>query len=559
MTQSHGTLQVRLTDGRSLSFELSGTTMLIGRGAGVDISIPDLSVANDHARLHFQGGRVGLEDLGSPTGTYINATRLEQNRIYVLGVDSNIRMGQVQAKMVFPETRAGREEAGLLLADELAEGEVAEPSGPPPESVADTIARLRTQSPSIRPSSRESTGEASQVASSARPTLSGRRVGGPAGAEDFGDRLALTLNPERSRRRFAVVLYNRSRSAMMLRLRAADRRNVLSYRFEQDEFALESGEQAQVGLSVRPQHAGAGGVEQPFVVQAYVADQVAGAARGVLLPARLPRSVLLGALFVIVVLGLGFLGVGAALLCPSVLTNVCGFVPANPLSSLLAPPPPAAPQPTPTAPEVAGAGGTATQAAPATLPMEPTGTPTPETPAEEPTSSLSPTPRFGGSLLTYKTGSAGQVSLVVVPVDGEPITILGPVSDVTVLDYTPADGGKLALKVVDESVESLWIVGADGAPIRTGIHQGWQRLKAGLWSPDGSWLLVEADIPGITTFFIYDGLDGALLSQPPLVPQTVTPTFTPSRTPTVTRTPTFTLTPTITRTPTATATQAAGG
>ena len=286
--------------------------------------------------------------------------------------------------------------------------------------------------------------------------------------------------------------------------------------------------------------------EQPFVVQAYVADQMVGAARGILQPVRVPGA-LVGAFAVFALVVVIAFGLGAALLCPDVLRGVCSFVPPNPVSALLSQPTTeAAILPTE---EPVVVPPPATEVPVATEALEPTLTPIAEEPPESPTPELSPTPRFGGSLLTYKTGSAGQVSLVVVPADGEALTIVGPVSDVTVLDYTPVDGGKLALEVVDESRESLWIVGADGAPIRTGIDQGWERLRAAQWSPDGSWLIVEADIPSITTYFIFDGLDGALLSQPPLVAQTVTPTFTPSRTPTATRTPTRTLTPTNTPTP----------
>jgi len=535
VTQSFGSLHVRLPDGRELDFDLVGQSMVIGRGAGVDIAIPELSVANTHARLHFQGGRIGLEDLESTTGTFVGSTRLDANRIYVIGTDSEIKLGQAEAHISLATDAPSNE----IIGDDSSDETLVTASTPSSESTDDTIARLRSQSPTITPA-RETAGE-------------GRPGGtGPLGAErrpesgDLSEKLSLTINPERSRRKFEVVLYNRSRAPMLLKLRAADRRNALRYQFEADEVELSSAEQIQVGLSVKPAQRGSSGGEQPFVVQAYVADQMVGAARGILQPVRVPGA-LVGAFAVFAIVVVLAFGLGAALLCPDVLRGVCGFIPPNPVSALLN-------QPTteevvlPTE-EPVDVPPRATEAPIATEALEPTLAPTAEAPVESPTPELSPTPRFGGSLLTYKTGSSGQVSLVFIPADGEASTIVGPVSDVTVLDYTPADGGKLALEVVDESTESLWIVGADGAPIRTGINQGWERLRAAQWSPDGSWLIVEADIPSVTTYFIFDGLDGALLSQPPLVAQTVTPTFTPSRTPTATRTPTQTLTPTSTPTP----------
>ena len=41
-----------------------------------DLSVPDPSVATPHARLMTSGSRLGLEDLGSPGGTFIDGARL---------------------------------------------------------------------------------------------------------------------------------------------------------------------------------------------------------------------------------------------------------------------------------------------------------------------------------------------------------------------------------------------------------------------------------------------------------------------------------------------------
>ena len=147
-------------------------------------------------------------------------------------------------------------------------------------------------------------------------------------------------------------------------------------------------------------------------------------------------------------------------------------------------------------------------------------------PTMVPTETAAPTPVYGGSLLTYTVSDEDRVSLIARTALGETITLVSGMDDVMVLDHTPADGGKLAVKVVEDGAEMLWIISADGTPIRAAIFQGWLRINHALWSPNGSWLVVEADIPGLTTYYIYDGLDGALLSQPPLFPRSPTPTLT---------------------------------
>lgn len=63
----------------SLAIEgTSGTYALTGAPAGAptDLCVPDPSVGQPHARLLLSGRRLGLEDLGSPGGTFIDGARL---------------------------------------------------------------------------------------------------------------------------------------------------------------------------------------------------------------------------------------------------------------------------------------------------------------------------------------------------------------------------------------------------------------------------------------------------------------------------------------------------
>jgi hypothetical protein len=77
----------------------SGTYALTGAqgGAPTDLSVPDPSVGQPHARLMLSGSRLGLEDLGSPGGTFIDGARLlpEHGPRDISAVRS-IRLGSVE-------------------------------------------------------------------------------------------------------------------------------------------------------------------------------------------------------------------------------------------------------------------------------------------------------------------------------------------------------------------------------------------------------------------------------------------------------------------------------
>ena len=67
--------------GAAVSLTLDGSLpayVLTGAPAAQagDLSVPDPSVGQPHARLLIAGSRLGLEDLGSPGGTFIDGARL---------------------------------------------------------------------------------------------------------------------------------------------------------------------------------------------------------------------------------------------------------------------------------------------------------------------------------------------------------------------------------------------------------------------------------------------------------------------------------------------------
>ena len=65
--------------GVSLAFdEARAAYMLTGAGSGAadELVVPDPSIGQPHARLLTAAGRVGLQDLGTPGGTFIDNARL---------------------------------------------------------------------------------------------------------------------------------------------------------------------------------------------------------------------------------------------------------------------------------------------------------------------------------------------------------------------------------------------------------------------------------------------------------------------------------------------------
>jgi DNA-binding NtrC family response regulator len=54
-----------------------GGTLVIGRGEDVDVRVNDPGASARHCRLHIEGGKVVIEDLGSRNGTQIRGQRIE--------------------------------------------------------------------------------------------------------------------------------------------------------------------------------------------------------------------------------------------------------------------------------------------------------------------------------------------------------------------------------------------------------------------------------------------------------------------------------------------------
>lgn len=72
----------------------------IGRRSTNDVSIPNLSISGNHAKITFEDGKAWLEDLNSTNGTYVNG---EVVRRHALVSGDDIILGKIRMGVVIPE------------------------------------------------------------------------------------------------------------------------------------------------------------------------------------------------------------------------------------------------------------------------------------------------------------------------------------------------------------------------------------------------------------------------------------------------------------------------
>lgn len=85
---------------------LMGVELTIGRGRSCAVRIDDPTLAVEHLRIHRQKGSYQLQDLGSPTGSFVNGQPLDKPRVLRLG--DRIKLGRVQFQ-IEPLSGAGAE------------------------------------------------------------------------------------------------------------------------------------------------------------------------------------------------------------------------------------------------------------------------------------------------------------------------------------------------------------------------------------------------------------------------------------------------------------------
>ncbi len=103
-----------------------GARVVIGRGQGCDVRLPDPSVSQRHATVRVEGGKHSLVDEGSTNGTFVGGVRLSPQTPRALRTGDLIRVGRVWLEARIdqtPPTRdlavATRELALMLVAQAM--------------------------------------------------------------------------------------------------------------------------------------------------------------------------------------------------------------------------------------------------------------------------------------------------------------------------------------------------------------------------------------------------------------------------------------------------------
>jgi len=488
---TYATIHYRLSDGQVLSYDIAQLVVLIGRDLANDLVVTDLTVSPKHAQLSYQSGQFTLADFGSVGGTWLNGQRITPNTPYTLMGSEVIRFGNVEAVIG------------------------AAHSGPPqwPLEITPDLPDLATQRAA----------STAQVTGAAAPATTTAGVSRP---------IIVRLSPKKSTGDFTVAVNYMQRSptdvARSVILAGTDEVDQLTFTFKPQVMTLAPGERKLARLAVR-------GRPSQFTVTATTEGYTASSRGELVRPNRTTLWVILTMLSLVVCSS----GVFALAACPTVLKNFCGFVPDNPIA-LAVSTPTFTPSPTLTNTSTA-------TSAPSTLTYTPAPTLVPSnTPIPSPTFTISPTVPVKAGLLTFKSQQAnGTFSLIAVSADGGATTLLANQLDFRVIDYSSASG-VFAVDVFNGAVHNLVLIRNDGMVVRDPFNDGWEAIRDGDFSPDGSLLVIESDIAGQTRFFFYDGA-GQLAQLARLITPTNTATFT--LTPTITRTPTITLTPSRTFTP----------
>ena len=144
---------------------------------------------------------------------------------------------------------------------------------------------------------------------------------------------------------------------------------------------------------------------------------------------------------------------------------------------------------------------TDTPGLPASIPetLTPTATST-DTPSPTPTN----TPVHAGGLITYQVQSGAGVSIYLQASSGAPIALISNQGDARILDFTPQQGGLLAIWTTNGGRQELHIIRSDGSAMSSNIFYNWSSITDANWSIDGQRLVVEALIGDVTRFYYFD-------------------------------------------------------
>ena len=106
------TIIVRHGAGEDTRLTFDGTQrVVIGRGPGSDVRLPDASVSHRHASLRGQGSDFALVDEGSTNGTYVGAVRIAPRTSRLVRSGDTVRVGRVTLELRIDQSPVTRDVA----------------------------------------------------------------------------------------------------------------------------------------------------------------------------------------------------------------------------------------------------------------------------------------------------------------------------------------------------------------------------------------------------------------------------------------------------------------
>lgn len=104
------TVVVLSAEGARLTFD--GTQrVVIGRGAGSDIRLPDTSVSHRHATLRAQGSDFVVVDEGSTNGTFVGSVRVAARTSRIVRSGDRVRVGRIWMELRIDQSSVTRDVA----------------------------------------------------------------------------------------------------------------------------------------------------------------------------------------------------------------------------------------------------------------------------------------------------------------------------------------------------------------------------------------------------------------------------------------------------------------
>lgn len=99
------TLVIHGSSGRLQRYILTEGTHLVGRGEDADLSLPNVSVSREHARIHVTSAGVEVEDLGSRNGLRVAGDKVPENGRVPFALGAEVRVGKFRLTLLDPAER----------------------------------------------------------------------------------------------------------------------------------------------------------------------------------------------------------------------------------------------------------------------------------------------------------------------------------------------------------------------------------------------------------------------------------------------------------------------